>query len=106
MSSRPACRGDAQRTSGCTRGVEHHVRRPGDERVLGETGIEAGVGDDEGAGGVGLEPLALFVDTADQRDRDIADLGGQVGKVVERLFTRTIETLERGPRQSEPQGAW
>ena len=95
-------------------GVEPDRRVGRGERVVGETGVgqrvrhhqEVGVEDGVGAEGepargfgrreahAGLEPLALGVDQAHERDRRVADLRREPGQVVERGLRRAVEHVE------------
>ena len=87
-------------------GVEPDVRLAVDQRIVRETRVRRGVGNDEvgillngerAEGDVlgrfqpfeadaSLEPLAVFTDQADQRGRDVAEAAGQIDDIVERLL--------------------
>ncbi len=99
-------------------GVEAHVRRAGDERVVVEALVGDGVGDHEDvrledrvraegdvARGLGrvepharLEPLAPLVHEADERDRRLADRRGEGDEVVELRLGERVEEVERAQR--------
>src|SRR5208282_286580 len=92
-------------------GVEADVSGAGDQRVVGETGVGAGIGDDEEfAAGNGVcaegdiarglllvhadsrfEPLAVGVNQGDGGDGGGGDVGGEAGEVVEFLLRRGVE---------------
>ena len=96
--------------------VETDVRRAGDEGVVGEAGVGAGVRDDEdvvlrfgdgvgakgefarGFGGVeadaGFEPLAVGVDERDEGDGHLANLGREAGEVVAVRLGGCIQNAE------------
>ena len=90
------------------------------ERVVSKTLVRQGIGNDEEItleyrlraegdlpGGctqahsdLGLEPLSLLVDQADDRDRNLANVRGQGGELVEALLGGGIEDLQRGKASS------
>ncbi len=97
-------------------GVEADAGLAGDQRVVGEARIGARVGHghhialEDGVGAerkvarrllhagqaeVGLEPLALVVNQADQRDRRAGDLRGQAGEAVEQRLRRRVQHGQR-----------
>ena len=94
-------------------GVKADVGALGHEGVVVETVVEGGVFDDhrllladgvaterDVAWGLGdiqadlrLEPLPVAVDQTHQRDRDVADLGGERGEVVKRGVFERIQNM-------------
>lgn len=100
-------------------GVEADVRLLGHEGIVDETLVAAGIVDfhhvvamENGVRAEGnfprrsreagpdfrFEPLTRFVHERNQRDRSLADRGGDQGEVVERLFWRRVEHVESAKR--------
>ncbi len=94
-------------------GIEADVRVAGDQRVITKPRIPLCILDFEEAlafDGIGaerqlswgfadieaeaaLEPLAMVVDQRDQRDGGAADIGSQLGEIVEGRLVRRVENL-------------
>jgi hypothetical protein len=105
--------------------VEAVGRRPGDEGVLGGPRVGGQVRDDEKVNGLDrvgadravdrqlalaeaklrLEPLALGVDEADERDRGPADIGGDPHEIVVERLRLGIEDREVAQLRDPGRGA-
>ena len=99
-------------------GIKTDAWLAGHQRIVDETFVLQGIVDDKGPvaeNGVtaegnitwrfasiqpdrGFEPLPVFVDQADQRDRHVEDAFGQACQAVEALFRIGVEDVDRAQR--------